>query len=69
MGMTPFRMRKRFVRGGAADICFDVPTKRQVGCVGSMDCVTTRQKARHMIATDRSAARQIISCQPGAIHT
>jgi hypothetical protein len=28
-----------------------------------------KRQAGHMTASDRSAARQIISCQAGAIHT
>ena len=38
--------------------------QRQVG----LD-LANRDKAGHMTASDRNAARQIISCQAGAIHT
>jgi hypothetical protein len=64
--MAPFRHLGAKVLVGREPPANSKPSMNEITTVG-LDLA--KQRAGHMTASDLYAARQIISCQAGAIHT
>jgi hypothetical protein len=64
--MAPLRHLGAKVLVGENQSADKEPSMNEITTVG-LDLA--KRQAGHMTASDRSAARQIISCQAGAIHT